>query len=76
MEPEREKLVSMWRELVESEHLRPADLGQGKVQGPGEGKEGSRKVKEGRLVQLLAQAAAWQVQQCERRRSGPWRIPS
>lgn len=73
VEPEREKLVGMWRDLVEAEHLRPASSGSdvGRVVAGSHGTaEG------GRLVQLLKQAGAWQVQHSRRRGKGPWRIAS
>jgi hypothetical protein len=71
VEPEREKLVGMWRDLVDAEHLRPAGSGATSAT-PG----GAGKIEQGRLVQLLKQAGAWQVQQCTRRGRGPWRVAS
>lgn len=68
VEPEREKLVGLWRDLVESEHLRPGPNTGSSVNGAS--------LCEGRLVQLLKQAGAWQVQQSTRKGKGPWRISS
>lgn len=73
VEPEREKLVGMWRDLVEAEHLRPSTGGLNAASGSMDLKG---RVGEGRLVELLRQAGAWQVQQCSRRGRGPWRVAS
>jgi len=64
---EREKLVGTWREMMKS-----TDTGSTSTeQSHGRGK---RNVKPGRLVELLKQAGAWQVQRARRRGSGPWTL--
>jgi hypothetical protein len=76
--PERERLVGMWKEMTEGDAA-------------GEGKCFLRMVEEGflmgavshkaqvppdRLITLLRQAAAWQVQHARRRGRRPWTVTS
>lgn len=70
--PEREKLVAMWKEMGQS-----ADHGNDEVLGDKDRDRGERErahVKPGRLVELLKQAAAWQVGRGRRRGDGPWMV--
>jgi COMPASS component SWD3 len=62
---EREKLVGTWREMMKSTDTDSTSTEQGHGRG-------RRNVKPGRLVELLKQAGAWQVQRARRRGSGPW----
>lgn len=59
--PERERLVQMWRELTEGR--RP--VGSGDLVAPTD-----------RLLTLLKQAVAWQVQNARPRGAGPWAVPT
>lgn len=61
--PEREKLVGMWKELTEGVPIGDA-FGE------------KEKVDQGRLVQLMRQAVAWQVGNTKRRGEKPWRVKS
>jgi hypothetical protein len=62
---EREKLVGTWREMMKS-----VDMDTGTDTNTEQ--KTRRNVKAGRLVELLKQAGAWQVQRARRRGSGPW----
>ena len=71
--PEREKLVAMWRELTE---VRSGEVGSvsGSGAGAGEGVLEKVSVAPGRLVELLRQAAAWQVHIARKKGRTPWTV--
>ena len=62
--PEREKLVGMWRDLLES--------GEGQASTSTDGPVAPK----GRLVHLMRQAVAWQVEHTRHRGHGPWTVTS
>jgi hypothetical protein len=62
---EREKLVGIWREMMKS-----VVSESGSSHGGAEG----RRVREGRLLELLRQAGAWQVGKARMRGDGPWTL--
>ena len=62
--PEREKLVSMWRELTDA------------WSGGDDVVQQRERVPRGRLLALMNQAAAWQVGNAPRRGLRPWTVKS
>lgn len=64
--PERERLVGMWRELTDAES-KSADSTEPATNPP---------IPRDRLVTLLRQAAAWQIQASGARSRGPWGVTS
>lgn len=66
--PERERLVSMWRELTDAARVNAHAIAGDATP--------SRPVPRDRLLTLLRQATAWQVDAARGRSAGPWQLQS
>lgn len=82
--PERERLLTMWRELTDgarqatndgSSNRDTASFADGALNG-GQETPGAVIVPKDRLLTLLRQAAAWQIGASRPRNDGPWAVPS